>query len=67
MQEEKDKESVRVYTKPNGPIIISGDFELENEDGQISKEKRIAFCRCAHSGKMPICDGSHNRVGFQSL
>jgi CDGSH-type Zn-finger protein len=66
MQNEETKK-VRVYTKPNGPIIVSGDFEYENEDGEVTQEVRIAFCRCAHSGKMPYCDGSHNRVGYKSL
>jgi CDGSH-type Zn-finger protein len=60
------EEKTKVYTKPNGPVIISGDFELEQEDGTKTIEKRVAICRCANSGKMPYCDGSHNRVGFQS-
>lgn len=60
------QEKTKVYTKPNGPVIISGEFELEQEDGTKTIEKRIAICRCAHSGKMPYCDGSHNRVGYKS-
>lgn len=63
---EENKPLTRAYTKPNGPLIVTGEFEFENEDGEISIEKRVAFCRCANSLKMPYCDGSHNRVCFQS-
>lgn len=65
-EEEKEIKITKVFTKPNGPIIITGEFEYEDEAGNITKEKRIALCRCAQSGAMPFCDGSHNRCGFLS-
>ncbi|MGB1248708.1 MAG: CDGSH iron-sulfur domain-containing protein [Chitinophagales bacterium] len=63
---ENQEETTKAFLKPNGPIILTGEFELEQEDGSITKEKRVALCRCAASGKMPYCDGSHSRIGFQS-
>ncbi|MCB0540355.1 MAG: CDGSH iron-sulfur domain-containing protein, partial [Bacteroidetes bacterium] len=51
---------------PNGPIIITGKFVFENEDGETKEMERLVLCRCGNSGKMPLCDASHNRIGFQS-
>ncbi|MGB0885529.1 MAG: CDGSH iron-sulfur domain-containing protein [Chitinophagales bacterium] len=64
--EENLEKKVQVYARPNGPIIIDGDFTFEDEDGNIVKQKRMSLCRCGASRKMPHCDGSHNRVNFKS-
>lgn len=64
--EEEEKKTTKVFPRPNGPIIIDGNFELEDEDGNITTHQRLSLCRCAASTKMPYCDGSHNRVGFKS-
>jgi CDGSH-type Zn-finger protein len=63
----KDKEAqVKVLAKANGPIIITGSFTFENEDGKTEEIERLVLCRCGESGRMPLCDASHNRVGFCS-
>ena len=56
----------KVLAKQNGPIIITGSFTFENEDGSSQEMERLVLCRCGESGKMPLCDASHNRVGFCS-
>lgn len=61
-----DEEKVKVLAKPNGPLIITGNFLFEDEDGSIQEAERLVLCRCGESGKMPFCDASHNRVGFIS-
>lgn len=53
----------------NGPIIISGEFELKDAGGKsydLGGRKQIGLCRCGASANKPFCDGSHNRAGFQS-
>lgn len=53
----------------NGPIIISGDFELKDASGNsydLGGRTQLGLCRCGASANKPFCDGSHNRAGFQS-
>ena len=51
----------------NGPIKISGPVTIKNEEGNIIFQgTKALLCRCGSSKKMPFCDGSHGRSGFQS-
>ena len=53
----------------NGPLRISGDFVIKDAQGNafdLSGRDTISLCRCGQSANKPFCDGSHNRVGFQS-
>ena len=46
----------------NGPLLVRGDFELQEiADGhRIDPRRRvIALCRCGNSRLKPFCDGSH--------
>jgi CDGSH-type Zn-finger protein len=53
------KAVIRAY--PDGPILVRGAFELEDEDGNPIDPGRstIALCRCGKSGIKPFCDGTH--------
>ncbi len=58
-----------ILCKNNGPLLISGEFEIQDAAGKpfdVAGRTKIALCRCGHSANKPFCDGSHNRVGFQS-
>lgn len=61
-----NQDKMKVLAKANGPIIITGKFVFENEDGETKELERLVLCRCGASGKMPFCDASHNRIGFCS-
>ena len=57
--------STRIQIMQNGPAIISGDFIINDINGnKLAKANTIAICRCGHSSNMPFCDGSHNKTGF---
>jgi hypothetical protein len=50
---------IRAYR--DGPLLVRGDFRLEDEDGRPVDPRRstIALCRCGWSASKPFCDGSH--------
>ncbi len=58
-----------ILCKKNGPLLVSGDFVIQDPEGgefDLSGRTKISLCRCGHSENKPFCDGSHNRVGFES-
>jgi CDGSH-type Zn-finger protein len=62
--------SVEIICVNNGPLRISGDFVIKDAAGNafdLSGRTAISLCRCGHSNNKPFCDGSHARVGFQSV
>lgn len=50
---------------PNGPFRLEGDFEILAEGVVQEKKERISLCRCGESLKMPLCDGTHKKIGFK--
>lgn len=56
--------TVRVTT--NGPLFVTGEISLFAADGDlISRETRVALCRCGASRHKPFCDGSHQADAFE--
>jgi CDGSH-type Zn-finger protein len=59
-----DTDSVTtVVPYPDGPLIIRGDFRLQNVDGAPIEQygSAVALCRCGRSAVKPFCDGTHKR------
>ncbi len=55
----------KVQVKPNGPLLVFGNLEINHSDGSAEmKSKVTAFCRCGASANKPYCDGAHNKVDF---
>lgn len=53
--------TVTVY--PDGPLIVRGDFVVQDVDGQVLERGRsVALCRCGRSARKPLCDGSHRNA-----
>lgn len=54
----------------NGPLRITGEFTVKDAEGRefsFPGRETVSFCRCGGSNNKPFCDGTHNRVGFQSV
>ncbi|MBK8190204.1 MAG: CDGSH iron-sulfur domain-containing protein [Vampirovibrionales bacterium] len=62
-----ESEKTTLKLLPNGPILVSGGFELLGADGApVALDKpTVALCRCGASARNPFCDGAHARVGFK--
>src|SRR4051794_27613819 len=59
--------TTRITVYPDGPLIVRGDFVLDDVDGeQIRSGKLVALCRCGRSAVKPLCDGSHKLAGGQA-
>lgn len=45
---------------PNGPVMVQATCEITLANGEkVSKENRVALCRCGLSNNKPFCDGTH--------
>lgn len=62
----EEKKSPCVITlKPRGPVAITGDFLIIDEEGnELPQKEKISICRCGMSKTMPICDGAHKGLSF---
>jgi|APTNR8051073442_1049403.scaffolds.fasta_scaffold112184_2 CDGSH-type Zn-finger protein len=62
----EDKSAACVITlKARGPVAITGDFVIIDEDGnELPKKEKISICRCGMSKILPICDGAHKGLSF---
>lgn len=54
-----------IKLNPNGPIELSGNFEIRTEQGElVYRGSNEWLCRCGSSQNKPFCDSSHRRIGF---
>jgi CDGSH-type Zn-finger protein len=61
-----DPTSITPY--PDGPLIIRGDFDIMDADGNPVPTDRstVALCRCGVSSIKPFCDGTHKAINFRT-
>ena len=60
---------LKITRRNSGPLRVEGDFTLCDQDGNtfdLAGRNVLSLCRCGHSENKPLCDGSHNKAGFQS-
>jgi len=59
---------VKIQALKNGPLMVKGSIEVLDSNGEVMQSAtQVALCRCGQSNKKPFCDGTHGRVGFQSV
>jgi CDGSH-type Zn-finger protein len=57
----------KITVRDNGSLLVQGDFELVDADGNVFKTKpAVSLCRCGLSENKPFCDGSH-KGKFESV
>ncbi|MFJ2145310.1 CDGSH iron-sulfur domain-containing protein [Glutamicibacter sp. NPDC087831] len=52
---------------PQGPLLLRGDFEIVDAEGQSIEARKgpVALCRCGGSAIKPFCDGTHKLMKFE--
>ena len=62
---------VKIKPRTRGPLLIEGEkFEVYDIEGKRvgrPDATRMLLCRCGNTATPPICDGAHNRIGFQPV
>lgn len=53
-----------VIVCPGGPLLLRGDYVVQDADGQRHETTRpvSALCQCGASATQPWCDGTHKLV-----
>jgi CDGSH-type Zn-finger protein/uncharacterized Fe-S cluster protein YjdI len=59
--------SLTITATKNGPLLCEGALVVRSAHGNGScRTRRVELCRCGHSSTKPFCDGTHEKIGFQS-
>lgn len=65
-ERQKNQGAPRLLEVPNealvtnaGPLQITGNITLVNEDGSVKYANHLTLCRCGHTSAGPMCDGQH--------
>lgn len=65
-ERQKSQGAPRLLDVPNealvtngGPLQITGNITLVNEDGTVQFANHLTLCRCGSSKSKPTCDGQH--------
>jgi len=60
----------KVIVRNNGPLRLEGDITIVDQDGRpfgLAGRTAVGLCRCGNSGNKPFCDGTHGKIGFESV
>lgn len=62
-------DNTQITIKDNGPLLVKGPFTLQDAEGNdFTIDKAVvALCRCGASTTQPFCNGTHQKIGFESV
>lgn len=69
-ENEVQANDVKITVRPNGPLRVEGPIKLLDPNGaqwDLTGKPAISLCRCGGSSNKPFCDGTHAKIGFQSV
>lgn len=69
-ENETQATEVKITVRPNGPLRVEGAVRLFDPNGgewDLTGKPAFSLCRCGHSANKPFCDGTHAKVGFESI
>ncbi len=58
--------AAKITPLENGPLMVSGNVEVEGQNPRSAKDKPVYLCRCGGSQNKPYCDGTHKKIDFQA-
>jgi CDGSH-type Zn-finger protein len=59
--------TLRIVTTANGPLLLQGNFEIQDIYGQhVYRGANATLCRCGGSANKPFCDDSHRENDFST-
>lgn len=58
--------AAKVTPLENGPLMVSGNVDIEGQNPRSAKDKAVYLCRCGGSQNKPYCDGTHKKINFQA-
>lgn len=65
--------TIRISMRPRGPFVVENEgaapLEILRADGtrvELPNARKVRLCRCGASAHKPLCDGSHDRIGFEA-
>ncbi len=70
-ERQKNQSAPRLLEVPNealvtnaGPLQVTGNITLVNEDGTVHYANHVTLCRCGNSGTKPVCNSAHLEKEF---
>jgi len=53
-----------LHVTTGGPLQMTGNITLINEDGSVTHTNNLSLCRCGASKNRPVCDDRHLDIEF---
>jgi len=69
-ENEMQPTEVKITVRPNGSLRVEGPVRLLDPEGgewDLTSKPAFSLCRCGASANKPFCDGTHAKIGFQSV